>query len=55
MVGTTTAPRNVSGPCRSIMPEMRQALLDRLSYKPNEYLDELVVYLWDEYNVLLDY
>jgi transposase len=32
---------------------MHQALLDHLWVWPDRYLDELVVFLWDEYNVLL--
>jgi hypothetical protein len=31
---------------------MRQALLDHLWVWPDRCLDELVVFLWDEYNVL---
>jgi hypothetical protein len=34
-IGTTTAPRNVSGACRSITPLTHQALLDYLWVKPD--------------------
>ena len=51
--GTTTAPRNVSGARRSITPSMRQALLDHLWVKPDRYLDELVVFLWDDFRLLV--
>jgi hypothetical protein len=30
---------------------MRQAYLDYLQVKPDRYLDEPVVFLWDEFNV----
>ena len=51
--GRTNAPRNVSGPRRSITPSMREAILDLLLLKPEQYLDELVVFLWDEFEVLV--
>ena len=51
--GTSKAPRNVSGPSRSITPTMRQTLLDHLWVKSNRYLDELVVFLWDEFRILV--
>ena len=50
--GTTTAPRNVSGPKRAITPEIRQSLLDRLAFLSEEHLDKAVIWLWDKYNVL---
>ena len=50
--GKTNAPRNISGPRRSITPSMREALLDLLRVKPDRYLHELVVFLWDAFNLL---
>ena len=32
---------------------MHQALLDYLWVKPDRYLDELVLYLWDEFNTFV--
>jgi transposase len=51
--GRTNAPRNVSGPRRSITPSMHEAMLDFLLSKPEQYLDELVVFIWDEFEVLV--
>ena len=51
--GTTTAPPNGVGRPRSITPPMLTALCDRLIERPHMYLDEMVVFLWDEFNVLV--
>jgi transposase len=47
--GSTRAPRNPGGRPSSITPIMRDALLEHLLRKPDLYLEELVVYLWDEF------
>jgi transposase len=51
--GSTTAPRNGGGRCQSILPLMRDALCEDLLRKPDQYLDELVLFLWDEFEVLV--
>ena len=51
--GDTTAPRNPSGRCRSLTPDMRRALLGYLEVWPDRYLDELAVYLADDFDVLV--
>jgi transposase len=51
--GSTTAPRNGGGRRRSITPSMLGALREHLIEKPGQYLDELVVFLWDEFEVLV--
>jgi hypothetical protein len=45
----TTGPRNGGGRPRSITSPMLDALLKLLLEEPDLYLDELVVYLWDEF------
>jgi hypothetical protein len=47
--GTTKAPPNGVGRRRSITPSMLQALQQHLLEKPGLYLDEMVVFLWDEF------
>jgi transposase len=47
--GSTTAPPNGGGRPESINPLMRDALFEHLLRKPNLYLNEMVVYLWDEF------
>jgi transposase len=47
--GSTTAPPNGGGRPPSMTSVMRDALLEYLLRKPNLYLDEMVVYLWDEF------
>lgn len=49
----TTGPRNGGGRPRSITSPMLDALLKLLLEEPDLYLDELVVYLWDEFEVLV--
>ncbi len=51
--GSTNAPRSRPGPSRAMSPPMIDALCQHLLEKPDQYLDEMVVFLWDEFNVLL--
>ncbi len=51
--GTTRAPPNGGGRPRSITPLMIDALCDHLLEKPGLYLEEMAVFLWDEFDVLL--
>jgi hypothetical protein len=49
--GTTKAPFNGGGRPRSITPPMLHALREHLLEKPDLYLDEMVVFLWDEFGL----
>lgn len=51
MFGSVTAPSNKGGRPRSLTPLMIQVLCDYLLEKPQLYLDEMVVFLWDESQV----
>ena len=51
--GDTKAPPNGVGRPRSVTPPMLSALLDRLIEKPNMYQDEMAVFLFDEFDVLV--
>src|SRR2546423_1862146 len=51
--GTVKAPWNGAGRPRSITPSMLEALREHLLEKPGLHLDEMVVYLWDEFEVLV--
>jgi transposase len=51
--GTTKAPHNGVGRRRSITPSMLQALKQHLLEKPGLYLDEMVVFLWDEFEAVV--
>jgi len=51
--GTTKAPFNGGGRPRSMTRPMINALCDYLLEKPDLYLDEMVVFLWDEFHVLV--
>jgi len=53
LFGSVTAPPNKSGRPRSLTPLMVQVLCDHLVEKPHLYLDEMVVFLWDEFEVLV--
>lgn len=50
--GSTRAPRNRFGRPLSISPTMRETLLEQLIWKPGMTLEEMVVYLWDEFESL---
>jgi transposase len=49
--GSTKAPSNGGGRPRSITPAMFDALCERLLEKPDLYLDEMVLFLLDEFGV----
>ena len=49
--GSVKAPPNKGGRPRSISPTMLEALCDHLLEKPNLYLDEMALFLWDEFNI----
>jgi hypothetical protein len=54
--GTTKAPPNGSGRRRSITPPtggMLQALQQHLLEKPGLYLDEMALFLWDEFEAVV--
>ena len=51
--GTTKAPPNGGRRPRSITPPMLEALCKHLFEKPELYLEEMVVLLWDEFEVLV--
>jgi hypothetical protein len=50
--GTTNAPQNGGGRPRSITHPMLDALHEHLLERPDRYLDEIAVFLWDEFEVL---
>lgn len=49
--GSVKAPPNKGGRPRSISPVMLTALCDHLLEKPNLYLDEMAIFLWDEFEI----
>ena len=51
--GNTTAPRKPPGRQRSLTPTMRDALREYIRIWPDRYLDELVVYLFDDFGTLV--
>ena len=50
---TTKAPPNGGGRPRSITPPMLEVLCEHLLEKPELYLEEISVFLWDEFEVLV--
>jgi hypothetical protein len=52
LLGTVHAPPNRIGRRRNITPAMLEALCDHLLEKPGLYLDEMAVFLWDEFQML---
>ncbi|KAI2791665.1 hypothetical protein POX_c04532 [Penicillium oxalicum] len=52
LFGSVHAPSNRIGRRRSITPPMLESLCDHLLEKPGLYLDEMVVFLWDEFHTL---
>lgn len=50
--GTTKAPPNGGGRPRSITHPMLDALREYLVERPDQYLNEVAVFLWDEFGVL---
>ena len=51
--GATNAPRNRGGRRRSLTPPMLDALREHLLENPGLYLDELAVFIHDEFDVLV--
>lgn len=51
--GNVRAPPTRVGRRRSITPPMLAALCDRLLEKPGLYIDEMVIFIWDEFHVLV--
>lgn len=51
--GTTKAPLNGVGRPRCISPSMLEALREYLLGKPDRYLDELAILLWDDFDNLV--
>jgi transposase len=51
--GSVHAPWNGGGCPRSITPQMLEALREHLLEKPDQYLDEMAVFLWDEFDALV--
>jgi hypothetical protein len=51
--GNTKVPSNGGGRPRSITPPMLVALCDHLLEKPDQYLDKMVAFSWDEFEVLV--
>ncbi|OQE62925.1 hypothetical protein PENNAL_c0256G04169 [Penicillium nalgiovense] len=49
--GSVKAPPNKGGRPRSISPVMLEALCDHLIEKPSLYLDEMALFLWDEFDI----
>jgi transposase len=52
-LGTPKAPRNSPGRKRSVTPSMLNALCEHLLEKPGLYQSEMIVFLWDEFEVLV--
>jgi transposase len=53
LYGTTKAPGNRAGRRRRITPSMLAALCEHLIEKPGLYRDEMAVFLYDEFEVLI--
>lgn len=52
LFGSVHAPKNRIGRRRSVTPLMLEALCDHLLEKPTLYLDEMTIFLWDEFQIL---
>ena len=52
LFSTTRAPPVPAGQPPSITPLMLNALCDYLTKKPGLYVEEIAIFLWDEFNVL---
>jgi transposase len=52
--GLSKAPFNGGGRCRQITPVMLDALRERLLEKPGMYQDEMAVFLYDEFEILVN-
>jgi transposase len=53
LFGHVYAPPTRIGRRRSITPPMIEALCDHLLEKPGLYLEEMVIFLWDEFQTLV--
>jgi transposase len=51
--GNVSAPNNVGGRRSSIPSHVLTALLDHLFTKPDLYLDEIVDFVWDQYELVI--
>jgi transposase len=51
LFGTPRAPENRVGRRKSITPHMLQVLCDHLHEEPGLYLDEMAVFLWNEFEI----
>ncbi|EED22757.1 TPR domain protein [Talaromyces stipitatus ATCC 10500] len=51
LFGSVTAPSNKSGRPRRLTPVMIEALCDHLLEKPQLYLDEMAIFIWDDFGV----
>lgn len=52
LFGSVHAPPNRVGRRQSLTPPMPEALCDHLLEKPGLYLDEMAIFLWDEFHIL---
>lgn len=52
LFGTARAPPVPGGRPPSITPLMLDALRDYLTQKPGLYVEEMAIFLWDEFNIL---
>lgn len=52
LFGTVHVPLNRVGRRRTITPPMLDALREHLLEKPGLYLDEMVIFIWDEFRIL---
>ena len=53
LFGSIHAPPTRIGRKRTVTPSMIEALCDHLFEKPGLYLDEMAVFLWDEFQTLI--
>jgi transposase len=53
LFGSTRAPANGAGRRQHITPPMLDALCDRLTEKPGLCRDEMAVFLYDEFDILV--
>ncbi|KAI1523925.1 transposase [Pyrenophora tritici-repentis] len=51
--GSVEAPWNGGGRPRSVTPIVLEALREYLLEKPDQYLDEISVFLWDEFGTII--
>lgn len=51
--GTIYAPQTRTGRKQTVTPLMIKALCEHLSEKPGLYLDEMAVFLWDEFRIMV--